>query len=154
MLDWFFLILRFNVSSVKWAICTFHDFKSSLPTLIPCALAHIHHNLLDGLDRSGLAQNHLAVKCLALGGTVCLFVFCFEGQLCLNINDLIKGAVNATSWRYDDVKEKELPESSNQWEMNGNCLPEAEGATKCLSQWLGYFEEQQVLGEAANCGLP
>ena len=46
--------------------------------------AHIHHNLLDGLDRSGLAQNHLAVKCMAFGGTLFLFVFCFEGQWYLN----------------------------------------------------------------------
>lgn len=45
--------------------------------------AHTRHNLSDGLDRSGLAQNHLAAKCVAFGGTFCFIIF-FEGQLGLN----------------------------------------------------------------------
>ena len=42
--------------------------------------AHIHHNLLDGLDQFGLTQNHLAVKCMVLEAhCFCLF-FVLKGS--------------------------------------------------------------------------
>lgn len=51
--------------SIQWGIRNFLWFQSPLPAPILCALL-VFACLLDGLDLSGLAQNHLAAKCVAL----------------------------------------------------------------------------------------
>ena len=51
-------------------------------------------------------------------------------------------------------KKKNYFRKLQSWELNGIVCLRQKGAQNACPSDRGFFEEQQVLGEATNCGLP
>lgn len=90
MLGWCFLMLRFSLLIYKMRDLYFSwYFTGCFQLWYPVVCSHRHY-LLDKLDHSCLARNHLPAKCVAFGG----MLFFWRAAVSEWLMDLIKEAVN------------------------------------------------------------